>query len=109
MPKSYEIYIRRAYTIEIRIQGGINAANGISSIFMVTSVLAVPRIDKVKRDRQSPSQFHSREKDSNELFAQFLDNAVKESEPASMECLNTVYGRDSKMQTFRYQSREYHF
>lgn len=93
----------------MRIQGGIIAANGITSIFMVSSVLAVPTVGKVKREDPRDSHSGSKEKDSKGLFAQVLEEAVHEPEPAPRDCCTMLYGRDSRLQTFRYMTREYHY
>ncbi len=82
--------------------------NGLTGIFMVTSVMAVPRPGKLKKDNRSNSHSNSNREETNALFAQALQDASQEMPAVPRECYTTVYGRDSRMQTFQYCSREYH-
>ena len=113
MPQSYDIYNNKGivfqYTIQIRIQGGIIAAKGFSSIFMVQSVAAVSKTGKIKRDQQKTFDSESGNQSSNGSFAKVLENAKREAQNAPMDCHTTTYGRDSRIQTFFYQPREYRF
>lgn len=95
-------------TIEIRIQGGISAANGITGIFMVHSVEAVSSVDKVRRDADRARDFQSKSK-QNSLFSQILNQKTEDLQKDSMECHTVTYGQDSKLRTFLYQSREYSY
>ena len=65
---------------------------------MVHSVVAVPSVGKIKRERRTP----------NGTFAQVLERAKEETKESPMSCVTTTYGRDSRMRTFFYQPREYH-
>lgn len=76
---------------------------------MVHSVAAVPKARRIKRDHQNAFYSDSGSQDSNGSFAKVLENAKKETLNASMDCHTTTYGRDSRIQTFFYQPREYHF
>jgi len=100
-------------TVKIRIQGGIVAArldvvNGVSSIFMVQSVVTAPKAKKTKQEHSSSSNSRS-EKQSGNMFHQFLDQAIEEQEKTPVLCHTTTYGQDCQMQFFHYQSREYHY
>ncbi len=82
--------------------------NGITSIFMVQSVMAVPTVQKLKRDNQKSSD--SKNKDAGRLFAQILEEAAEQkSESAPRDCQTTLYDRDSRLQTYHYLSREYRY
>ncbi len=110
MPLWYEIYSKKVLdAIEIRFQGGIVAANGFSSIFMVQSVAAVPGVGKVKREHYNAAQFEAGGKNSNGSFAKILESAKEETRNSSMDCHTTTYGRDCQIRTFLYQSGEYRF
>lgn len=105
----FDIYYTRNETIEIHIQGGIDAANGISSIFMVNAVMAVPTSDKVKRDASKAANSHSQGKKQESLFSQILNQTVEEAQEAPRECHMVTYGQDCMLRTFQYQKREYHY
>lgn len=75
---------------------------------MVHSVDAVPKAGRIKRDQQKSFYSDSGSHSSNGSFAKVLENAKKETQNASMDCHTTTYGRDSRIQTFFYQPREYH-
>ncbi len=75
---------------------------------MVHSVVAVPSIGKIKRERRSPVYTGTMENSSNGTFAQVLERAKEETKESPMNCITTTYGRDSRMRTFLYQPREYH-
>ena len=107
VPKNYIV------TIEIRIQGGIVAArvdvaNGITSIFMVQSVMATPKLKKTKQEYSKSSYSHSDSKPE-QSFNRILDQAIEEQDAAPVICHTSTYGQDCRMQTFHYQSREYHY
>ncbi|MGN0401895.1 MAG: hypothetical protein ACI4HQ_06490 [Acetatifactor sp.] len=81
--------------------------NGFSSIFMVSSVTAVPPTDREKRDHGSS---RNSKKDFGEgLFAQILRDTAKKTESKNLDCHTTTYGRDSKMRSFIYEGREYRY
>lgn len=107
-----EIYSTKVTdTVEIRIQGGIIAAKGISSIFMVNSVLAVSTTGKIKRDnaRTDNSLCERNRAESNPLFSQLLQKEVEAQRADTMNCHTVTYGQDSMLHTFEYQKREYHY
>ena len=70
--------------------------------------MAVPKLKKTKSERNKSSFTHSGEKKEH-LFNQILNDAIEEQEAAPVICHNTTYGQDSRLQTFHYQSREYHY
>lgn len=76
---------------------------------MVHSVMAVPTAKKVKRDDNRSSHSNTKDKNENKLFAAILEETTQQSEPAPMSCQTTLYNRDSRMQNFHYQTREYHY
>lgn len=74
---------------------------------MVQSVAAVSGVSKVRRDRRDISYPGTKERESNDNFAQVLEEAKKETRNTSMNCHITTYGRDCRMRTFLYQPGEY--
>jgi len=77
---------------------------------MVTSVTAVPGIRKVRRDDRRNANSDSGKRNAEGLFAQILEDSAKETKADdSLNCCTTTYGRDSRMQTFLYQTREYRY
>ncbi|MCM1326507.1 MAG: hypothetical protein NC094_04645 [Bacteroidales bacterium] len=73
---------------------------------MVNSVLAVPKCSRLKReDRKSSHEFQK--KKDNALFAQILEETQASHESASQDCTITTYGRDCRLQTFHYHTKEY--
>lgn len=74
---------------------------------MVTSVTAAPGIRKIRRDEQK--SFDSKKKNAKGFFAQILEEAAKDTKREVINCHTTTYGRDSKIQTFLYQTREYRY
>ena len=92
-------------TIEIRIQGGINAANGIQTNFKVYPVQKVTGIRKPKREKSGSGQKNPQTAKA-PVFSTILEKAVQENTPA--ECYTVTYDRQSRLQTYYYcQSREY--
>lgn len=83
--------------------------NGFSSIFMVTSVAAVSGVPKAKHDQQRGAYSDSKKKDTEKLFASILEGSVQENRAKAMDCRTITYGRDSKVQDFFYQTREYRY
>lgn len=76
---------------------------------MVQSVLAAPMIGKLKREEQRLPYSHPGKEESGGLFSQLLEEATQKLESAPKACHTTLYGRDSRIQTFQYLSREYHY
>lgn len=76
---------------------------------MVNAVMAVSEIGRTKRDRQPSSHPYPRRRKSGQSFSTTLESAAQDHEPVPLHYLTTVYGRDSKMQNFFYQPREYHY
>lgn len=76
---------------------------------MVTSVMAVPDTGRTRRDEQHVPVTVSKKKNDQGLFAEILEKSLKETAEGAVYCCTTTYGRDSKMQTFLYQTREYHY
>lgn len=107
------IYIITEDTVEIRIQGGIKAINGISAVFMVESVMAVTAPGKVRREAKDSRRYGQRSKNDNSLFAEILGTATKvvaeTYADAPTEYKSTVYGRDMRLSSKQYQTREYHY
>jgi len=75
---------------------------------MVHSVLAVSETDKVKREgRKENSQSR---KHSGSLFSQVLAQKTEEQrQEAPRTCHTTTYGQDSRLHTYQYEKREYHY
>lgn len=76
---------------------------------MVQQVEAVPHVGKTVRDRYKAVYPDSRKETSSGTFAQLLKDAVEENQSASISCHITTYGRDSRIRTFDYQPRTYHY
>lgn len=76
---------------------------------MVHSVMAVSTADKLKRDANKAADAHSHGKKTATLFSEILNQAVDEQQEAPRQCHTVTYGQDSKLRTFRYQQREYHY
>ncbi|MDE5588896.1 MAG: hypothetical protein K2J60_07105 [Acetatifactor sp.] len=83
--------------------------NGFSSIFMVASVAAVSGVSKTKRDERRDAYSDSKKRNAEKLFASILEDSAKESKADVVDCRTTTYGRDSMMQSFLYQTREYRY
>ncbi|MBQ4536228.1 MAG: hypothetical protein II994_01260 [Lachnospiraceae bacterium] len=75
---------------------------------MVSSIMAIPQTAKTKRDRSNTSS-QPKPKDPTGLFAEVLDESTQNLENAPRECHNVVYGPNSRLQSFHYRSREYHY
>ena len=91
-------------TIEIRSQGGINAANGFYD-FRVYPVQVVPQAPKMRREERN-SQRRGSNPSKPVTFAAVLDNALEESQP--IDCYTVTYNASSQLQTFYYMpSKEY--
>lgn len=84
-------------------------ANGLSGIFMVASVAAVSGVSKTKRDERRDAHSDLKKKSAEKLFASILEGSVKEKRADAVDCQTTTYGRDSRMQNFLYQTREYRY
>ena len=99
------IYTRtKLDTIEIRIQGGINAANGFYD-FRVYPVQAVPQAPKMRREERN-SQRRGSNPSTPVTFTAVLDKALEESQP--IDCYTVTYNASSQLQTFYYMpSKEY--
>ncbi len=103
------IYIMKAnVTIEMRIQGGINAANEFTNIFMVHSVSAITHTKKVSRDDSSLSGGYSGSKNSAHTFSKVLEEQINEHK-APTQCHTITYGNDLRLRNFLYQTREYQY
>lgn len=83
--------------------------NGFSGIFMVASVAAVSGVPRAKYDQRRGAHSDSKKKDAEKLFASILEGSVKESRARAVDCRTVTYGRDSKVQDFLYQTREYRY
>ena len=76
---------------------------------MVHSVTAVSEVDKIKRDMPKMNHGYADSKQSDPLFSQILEQKEQELQHDSIACHTVTYGSDSKIHTFQYQSREYHY
>lgn len=76
---------------------------------MVTSIQVVPLTEKVRREKEHEVYTPSQKDSSSSSFQEILNQTIEEPKNASLNCCNTTYGRDCKLQTFLYQSREYTF
>ena len=76
---------------------------------MVHSVMAISSAGKVKRDSSSSIDTRSDKEQSDHLFSQVLDEKIEEQKNAPLNCHTITYGHDSRLHTFQYQTREYHY
>lgn len=76
---------------------------------MVASVTAVSGVSKTRRDERRDAHSDSKKKNAEGLFASILEDSAKESRADAVECRTTTYGRDSRVQNFLYQTREYRY
>lgn len=104
---SAEISIKKIEngTVEICIQGGINAANGLQTNFKVYPIQMVTSVQKPKREKNGSGQ-QNPQTAKTPGFSSILEKAVRENTPE--ECYTVTYDRQSHLQTYYYrQSREY--
>ncbi len=83
--------------------------NGFSGIFMVASVTAVTGVSKTRRDERRETSSDLKKKGADNLFASILEESTQESKADVVDCRTTTYGRDSKMQNYLYQTKEYRY
>ncbi len=76
---------------------------------MVTSVMAVSGVGRTRKDKQHLPYSGISKKNEKGLFSKILRETVTELADDVRDCCTTTYGPDSKMQTFLYQAREYHY
>lgn len=76
---------------------------------MVHSVMAVPAAGKLKRDHQRSTYSDDHGRNFNSLFESILKDTPSRSENAPRACQTTLYDRNSRLQSFQYLSREYHY
>ena len=96
-------------TVEILIQGGIEAAYGVNAVFMVQSVMAVSRPSRLTRERHGGNEAETQQRNQNSLFAEVLKKAAQDIQEAPTQYQTTVYGRDRQLEMVQYQTREYHY
>lgn len=82
--------------------------NGVSGIFMVASVAAVSGVPRTKRDERRGADSHSKGKNAEKLFASILNDSAR-GDAETVDCNTTTYGRDSKLQNYHYQTKEYRY
>lgn len=78
---------------------------------MVNSVMEVSATGKIKRDdEKSRATLNEKYKNASQgLFSELLNQEVEEQQKASVNCRTLTYGQDSRLHTFEYQKREYHY
>lgn len=76
---------------------------------MVESVMAVVKPGKIRRERNNSSGFGNKKNGENTLFSEIMNSAVKAQAEAPTQYTTTVYGRDMKLSSMHYQTREYHY
>ena len=77
---------------------------------MVNSVLAVSSVGRIKREHVENEKAPEKGRaDTNPLFSQLLQEEMEGQREASLNCRTTTYGQDSRLHTFEYQKREYHY
>lgn len=103
------IYIITKDNATVRIQGGIHAANGMNAVFMVESVMAVAKPGKIRRERNHSRGFGNKRDGENALFSELMNSAIKAQAEAPTQYTATVYGRDMKLSSTQYKTREYNY
>lgn len=83
--------------------------NGFSGIFMVASVAAVSSVYKTGRDERRDAHSDPKKKNTERLFASILEDSAKENRADAVDCRTTTYGRDSRLQNYLHQTREYRY
>lgn len=74
---------------------------------MVSPVLAVPAVSKIRRKKERTAHSNTRKGNSGSPFAQILSQSIDESKTVSLNCHTITYGRDSMITAFQYQTKEY--
>ena len=106
--RAADIYNKTYVTVEIYIQGGIVAANGINGIqndFKVYPVQMVFAVSKAKREKRDSGRRNSGSP-SHGSFASILQTAAEEH--CAEEACSVTYDRQSLIHTYAFrQTREY--
>ena len=103
--RAADIYNKTHVTVEIYIQGGIDAANGIQSYFKVYPVQMVYAVSKTKREKRDSGRRNSGSP-SHRSFAAILQTAAEEHCSEEASCV--TYDRQSLIHTYAFrQTREY--
>lgn len=78
---------------------------------MVHSVMAIPKVGKLKRDNRGSSYSDAKNESSGKLFASILEETANahKTESAPRACRTILYDRESRLQNFNYLTREYHY
>lgn len=76
---------------------------------MVASVTAVTGVSKTRRDERREPSPELKKKNAEKLFASILEESTQEKGADEVDCRTTTYGRDSRMQSFLYQTKEYRY
>lgn len=77
---------------------------------MVSSIMAVPMVSKVKREQERFYGHNHEEAASERTFSEVLREATEQqTDKAPTECYITTYGRNRQLQHFMYLTREYHY
>ncbi|MCD7837120.1 MAG: hypothetical protein LUG83_10885 [Lachnospiraceae bacterium] len=74
---------------------------------MVESVMEVVKPGKLRRERDKSGAFGQKRNKNNTLFSEIMNSAVKAEAPAQYTA--TVYGRDMKLSSMQYKTREYNY
>lgn len=75
---------------------------------MVNSVQVVSMLPKAKEERERTAYSGTDNTDKKSSFSNMLQQAIQDTVPSdSLDCQTVTYGRDSRIQTFLYRSREY--
>ena len=104
------IHIVQEDTVEIHIQGGIDAARAMTSIFMVHSVVAINGVRKVTRDLyKDENSSQKSETEKSRTFSDILQQEVDVRRKDSLDCRTVTYGMDKRLHSFEYLAREYRY
>lgn len=76
---------------------------------MVHSISAISPYRKIDRDSDHSSGSDLKRESSDHPFMQVLKAEIEQQKDTSRNCQTTIYGNDSKLHTFLYQTREYHY
>ena len=75
---------------------------------MVESVMAVVKYGRLRRERKNPGGYVQRKSEKAAAFSGIL-NAQMRSTGEAVEYASTLYGRDMKLSSMQYRTREYHY
>lgn len=71
--------------------------------------MAVSKPGKIRREQNNSGGFGHKRDGENALFSEIMNSAIKAQAEAPAQYTATVYGRDMKLSSTQYRTREYHY